>query len=148
MYSDWEAWANSVDSIPIHVLQYVIHVQNLPWTYRIVGICVYKTYRKIGAHINCNNCTFCLSQFSLISILLNINKASKHCDCCLTITNAYDQFIDRWSLRGSQNLIIFLPRGMWLLFIGYCEWSFSHFPITYHHVVYIRERYLDCSLPS
>ena len=43
---------------------------------------------------------------------------------------------------------MFLPRGMRLLFIGYCVWSFSHYPITDDHVVYIREGYLDCSLPS
>ena len=45
--------------------------------------------------INCNIRTSCLSQFSLISILLNINKASKHCDCRWTITNAYGQRIEK-----------------------------------------------------
>ena len=44
--------------------------------------------------IYCNIRTSCLSQFSLISILLNINKASKHCDCRRTITNAYGQCIE------------------------------------------------------
>ena len=55
-----------------------------------------------------------------------------------------------WSMivTGSQNLLIFLPRGMRSLFIGYCAWSFSHYPITDNHVVYIWEGYLDCSLPS
>ena len=45
--------------------------------------------------INCNIRTSCLSQFSLINILLNINKASKHCDCRRTITNAYGQCIEK-----------------------------------------------------
>ena len=141
---------NNTTSIPIHILQYVIHMENLPWTYRIVGIYVHKTYRKIGARINFNICTSCSSQFSLISILLKINKASKHSDCWQTITIAYGQFIetDRWSLRGSWNLIIFLPRGMRLLFVGYCIWSFLHYPIIDDHVVYIQEGYLDCSFPS
>ena len=64
--------------------------------------------------------------------------------------NAYGQCneVDRGSLRGSRNLIMFLPKGMRLLFIGYCVWSFSHYPITDDHVVYIREEYIDCSLPS
>ena len=44
--------------------------------------------------INCNIHTSCLSQFSLISILLNINKASKHCNCRQTIMNAYGQCIE------------------------------------------------------
>ena len=35
--------------------------------------------------INCNIRMSCLSQFSLISILLNINKESKHCDCRRTM---------------------------------------------------------------
>ena len=136
-------------SIPIHVPQYVIHAENLPWAYRIVGIYVHKTYCKFGAHINCNIRTSCSSQFSLISTLLNINKASKHCDCRRTITNVYGQCVeaDRGLLRGS-NLIMYLPRRMRLLLIGYCIWSFSHYPITDDHVVYIREGYLDCSLPS
>ena len=138
------------ESIPIHVPQYVIYVENLPWAYRIVGIYIHKTYSKFGAHINCNIHTSCLSQFSLISILLNIKKALKHCDCRRTITNAYSQCIETdWgSLRQLRNLIIFLPRGMRSLFIGYCVWSFSHYPITDDHVVYIRGGYLDCSLPS
>ena len=130
----------------------MIHVENLPWVYRIVGIYVHKTYRKFGARINCNIRTSCLSQFSLISILLNINKASNHCHCRRTIRNAYGQCIevDQGLLHvwGSRNLITFLPRRMRLLFIGYCVWSFSHYPITDDHVVYIREGYLDCSLPS
>ena len=135
-------------SIPIHVPQYVIHVKKLPRAYRIVGIYVHKMYRKFGAHINCNIRTSCSSQFSLISILLTIYKALEHCDCQWTITNAYGQCIeaDRGSLRGSRNLIMFFPRGM--LFIGYCVWSFSHFPITDDPVVYIQEGYRDCSLPS
>ena len=45
--------------------------------------------------INCNIRASCLSQFSLISILLNIKKASKHCDCRWTITNAYGQCIEK-----------------------------------------------------
>ena len=45
--------------------------------------------------INCNIRTSCLGQFSLISILLNINKASKHCACRRTITNAYGQCIEK-----------------------------------------------------
>ena len=45
--------------------------------------------------INCNIRTSCLSQFSLISILLNINKASKHYNCRRTITNAYGQCIEK-----------------------------------------------------
>ena len=124
-------------SIPIHVPQYLIHIENLPWAYRFVGIYVHKTYRKFGAHINCNIRTSCMSQFSLISILLNINKASKHCDCRRIITNAHSQCIevDRGSLRGARNLIIFLPRGMRILSFGYCIWSFSHYPITDDHVV-------------
>ena len=137
-------------SIPIHVPQYVIHVENLPWAYRIVDICVHKTYCKFGARINCNIRTSYSSQFSLISILLNINKASNHCYCWRTITNAYGQCIeaDRGLLQGSRNLIMFFLRRMRLLFIGYCVWSFSHYPIADDHVVYIREVYLDCSLPS
>ena len=125
-------------SIPIHVPQYVIHVENLPWAYRIVGICVHKTYCKFGARINCNIRMSYSSQFSLISILLNINKASNHCDCWRTITNAYGQCIeaDRGLLQGSRNLIMFFPRRMRLLFIGYCVWSFSHYPIADDHVVH------------
>ena len=34
-------------SIPIHVLQYVIHVENLPRAYRIVGIYVHKRTKKL-----------------------------------------------------------------------------------------------------
>ena len=79
--------------------------------------------------INCNISTSSSSQFLLNSILLNINKASKHCDCRQIITNTYGQCIeaDRGSLQGSRNLIMFLPRGMRLLFIGYCVWSFLHY---------------------
>ena len=66
----------------------MIHVETLPQVYRIVGTCIYKTYHKFIACVNCNIRTSCLSQFSLISILFNINKASKHCDCRRTITNA------------------------------------------------------------
>ena len=60
-----------------------------------------QNYGKFGACVNCNICTSCLSQFSLMSFLLNINKASKHCNCRRTITNAYSQCIetDRGSLR-------------------------------------------------
>ena len=81
------------------------------------------------------------ASWSTVNILLNINKASKHCDCQWTIINAYDQCIemDLGSLQGIWNLIIFLPRRMRLLFIGYCVWSFLHYPITADHVVYIRK---------
>ena len=48
---------------------------------RIVGIYIHKMYCKFGGHTNCKIHLSCLSQFSLISILLNINKALKHCDC-------------------------------------------------------------------
>ena len=58
---------------------------------RIVGIYIHKMYRKFGGHTNCKIHLSCLSQFSLISILLNINKALKHCDCQRIITNAYGQ---------------------------------------------------------
>ena len=135
----WYSWLTQPDHVP----KYVIHVENLPWAYRIVGIYVQKTYCKFGACINCNILTSCSSQFLFLSILLNINKASDHCDCLRTIKNVYGQCIetDRGSLRGSRNLIIFLPREMRLLFIGYCVWSFSHYPITDDHVVYIREGY-------
>ena len=34
-------------SIPIHVLQYVIHVENLPWAYRTVGIYVHKRTKNL-----------------------------------------------------------------------------------------------------
>ena len=60
----------------------------------LVGIYVHKTYRKIGAHINCNIRMSCSSEFLLISILLNIDKALKHCNCWRIITNAYGQFIE------------------------------------------------------
>ena len=33
--------------IPIHVLQYVIHVENLPWAYRTVGIYVHKRTKNL-----------------------------------------------------------------------------------------------------
>ena len=64
--------------------------------------------------------------------------------------NAYSQCIeaDQGLLRGSRNLFKFVPKKMRLLFIGYCVWSFLHYPITDDHVVYIRKGYLDCSLPS
>ena len=59
-----------------------------------------------------------------------------------------------WPVHRSGSRIVtritefnfFFPRGM--LFIGYCVWSFSHYPITDDPVVYIQEGYLDCSLPS
>ena len=72
-----------------------------------------KMYRRFGARINCNIHTSCLSQFSLISILLNINKASKHCVCRWTIMNGYGQCIetDQGSLRRSRNLLYSYREG-------------------------------------
>ena len=100
------------------------HVENLPWGYRIVGIYRHKTSCRVCACIHCNICTSCSSQFSLLSILLNINKASKHWDCRRTITDVYGQCI------RTMPMVFFALSNHWWL----CG--------------YIREGYLDCSLPS
>ena len=50
-------------SIPIHILQYVIRVENLPWAYRIFGIYIHKMYQKFGTRINCNMRMACWVNF-------------------------------------------------------------------------------------
>ena len=71
--------------------------------------------------------TSCLNQFSLISILSNINKASKHCDCRQTITNAYGQCIEM-DLGVFQIAIFRSPKIRFILLFSWninqcCPWN-------------------------